>query len=87
MLILTRKEGEKITIGDDIVLTILEVKGRKVRVGIDAPPDTVILREELYQRIQEENRRAAASDVEDMERAIDLWSSIGPPQEKTEHAD
>jgi carbon storage regulator len=59
MLILTRKSGESITIGDDVKVTVIEVKGKQVRVGIDAPRNYVIHREEVYIRIQEENRLAA----------------------------
>lgn len=51
MLILTRKAGEKLVINDNIVITILEFKGNQVRVGIDAPDEVSILREEVYDRI------------------------------------
>lgn len=47
MLVLSRRVGEKIKIGDDVVVTILAIKGNQVRVGIDAPPATTILRDEL----------------------------------------
>ena len=59
MLILTRKSGESITIGDDVKITVIEVKGKQVRIGIDAPRNYIIHREEVYIRIQEENIRAA----------------------------
>ncbi len=59
MLILTRKSGESISIGDDVKITVIEVKGKQVRIGIDAPRSYVIHREEVYIRIQEENKRAA----------------------------
>ena len=59
MLILTRKSGESITIGDDVKVTVVEIKGKQVRVGIDAPRSYIIHREEVYISIQEENRRAA----------------------------
>ena len=59
MLILTRKSGESITIGDDVKITVVEVKGKQVRIGIDAPRSYTIHREEVYISIQEENRRAA----------------------------
>ena len=59
MLILTRKLGESITIGDDVKVTVIEVKGKQVRIGIDAPRSYTIHREEVYISIQEENRRAA----------------------------
>ncbi|MEC8188833.1 MAG: carbon storage regulator CsrA [SAR324 cluster bacterium] len=59
MLILTRKSGESITIGDDVKITVIEVKGKQVRIGIDAPRNYIIHREEVYIRIQEENKLAA----------------------------
>ena len=59
MLILTRKSGESITIGDDVKVMVVEVKGKQVRIGIDAPRSYTIHREEVYISIQEENRRAA----------------------------
>jgi len=58
MLLLTRKLGENIRIGDDVKITIVEVKGNHVKLGIDAPPSVKVHREEVYERIQEENRRA-----------------------------
>lgn len=64
MLILTRKLGESITIGADIKLTILDVKGRQVRIGVQAPKQTKVYREELYQLIMEQNRQAASYSTE-----------------------
>ncbi len=52
MLVLTRRIGESIVIGDNIKMTILNVKGNQVRIGIEAPKDISIHREEIYQRIQ-----------------------------------
>lgn len=60
MLLLTRKLGENIRIGDDVKITIVEVKGNHVKLGIDAPPSVKVHREEIYERIQQENRRAEA---------------------------
>ncbi len=60
MLILTRKLGESITIGEEIKIRVLEIKGRQVRLGIDAPAKFSVYREEIYKRIQEENRIAAS---------------------------
>lgn len=54
MLILTRRTGEVIMIGDEIVITVLGVKDKNVKIGIDAPKDTPVHREEVYQRIQAE---------------------------------
>ena len=61
MLILTRKLGESITIGDDIKVSVLGVRGRQVRLGIDAPSHVVVHREEIYVKVQAENRRASKS--------------------------
>ena len=65
MLVLTRKRGEQILIGDDIVITILEAKGDSVRVGIDAPQGVVIHRLEVMQAVTEANLEAARADAAD----------------------
>ncbi len=62
MLILTRKIGETIRIGEDVVVAVLGVKGNQVRVGVDAPRDVEVHREEIYERIARERR--AAQDAE-----------------------
>ncbi|MDP5070036.1 MAG: carbon storage regulator CsrA [Congregibacter sp.] len=53
MLILTRKEGESLRLGDDITVTVVSVKGGNVRIGIDAPRDLAVHREEIYDKISE----------------------------------
>ena len=67
MLVLSRKIGEKIRINDNIVLTIVDVRGDKVRLGIDAPRDIPIHREEIVEAIAAEERRAAAEAKEEEE--------------------
>lgn len=62
MLVLTRKIGESITIDDKIVITIVQIKGKQVRLGIKAPKETKIYREEVYEAIHDQNAKAAASN-------------------------
>ena len=59
MLVLTRRIGECIRIGDDISIRVLEIQRGQVRMAIDAPRDIPVHREEIYRQVQEENRRAA----------------------------
>ncbi|MBW2599414.1 MAG: carbon storage regulator CsrA [Deltaproteobacteria bacterium] len=66
MLILTRKLGETIRIGNKIKVTILEAKGRQIRVGIDAPSDIAVHREEVYQMIKQQNILAAEAGRGDL---------------------
>ncbi len=65
MLVLTRKAGEGIVIGDEIRVTILENKEGRIRLGIEAPEDRKIYREEVYRRICEENKEASQWNVSD----------------------
>lgn len=61
MLILTRRIGETLMVGDDVSITILGVKGNQVRVGINAPKDIAVHREEIYQRIKKEQEANQAN--------------------------
>ncbi len=67
MLVLTRKPGEGIVIGDDIRITIVELKGGGIRIGIDAPPDKKIYRQEVYDRICLENQEATQWNLVDLQ--------------------
>ena len=58
MLILTRRIGESLTIGENIKITLLGIKGNQVRIGIDAPKDVEVHREEIYDKIKRETRKA-----------------------------
>lgn len=57
MLILTRRVGEKLIIGDDVIVTILSLKGNQIRIGIDAPREIKVHRQEVYERIQKEREK------------------------------
>jgi carbon storage regulator len=61
MLVLTRRQGESIVIGGDIVITVIEVRSGQVRIGIDAPRHVQVHREEVYEQVKQENRAAVAS--------------------------
>ena len=63
MLILTRRVGEKLIIGDDVIVTILSLKGNQIRVGIDAPREVKVHRQEVFDRIQKEKEREKLSVV------------------------
>ncbi|MCH2128481.1 MAG: carbon storage regulator CsrA [Pirellulaceae bacterium] len=65
MLVLSRHRDESIMIGDDVVVTIVDIRGDKVRLGIDAPQHIPVHRQEVYEAIQRENRKAAQLDPED----------------------
>ncbi|OGG00848.1 MAG: carbon storage regulator [Candidatus Glassbacteria bacterium RIFCSPLOWO2_12_FULL_58_11] len=65
MLILTRKQGESVAIGDDIQVTVVEIQGKQVKLGVKAPREVAVHRQEIYEKIQQENIRA--SQVQDLD--------------------
>lgn len=68
MLVLTRKLGESIAIDDNIKITVVQIKGKQVRLGIQAPSDTKIHREEVYVAIQDQNKEAIAAPSDSARR-------------------
>ena len=65
MLILTRRVGETLVIGDDVTVTVLGVRGNQVRLGVNAPKDIAVHREEIYQRIQNEKSGKISSESDE----------------------
>jgi carbon storage regulator len=84
MLVLTRKVDESITIGDSIVVTVLAIEGEKVKLGISAPRELVILRQEVFQAIQEQSKiqelLATNTDPETFEQLRKLLASENEPE-------
>jgi len=74
MLILTRKAGESLYLGDTIKVTVLKVQGNQVKLGFDIPEDLTVYREEVYLRIKEENLMAVQATEQDFIMATELWS-------------
>lgn len=68
MLILTRRVGETLIIGDDVIVTVLGIKGNQVRIGINAPKDVSVHREEIYQRIQQEKNATPSAGKEEKDK-------------------
>lgn len=73
MLVLTRKLGESIIIGDEIKITLLEIKGGQARLGIEAPQDTTVHREEVFERIKAENILAASLTPNNLNILSRIW--------------
>lgn len=73
MLYLTRKVGESVIINDSIVVEVVEIRGKSIKLGFEFPADVTVLRRELHDRIQEENRAAAEGDNSDA-----LTELLGP---------
>ena len=73
MLILTRRPGESLYIGDTIKITVFGVSGKQVKLGIMVPETTAVYREEVYERVKEENTQALAAEEHDLFAAAALW--------------
>ena len=75
MLVLTRKLGEVIRVGETVTVRVLEVKGNQVRLGVDAPADVRIYREEIYRAVRKENQEAAVVDKDGLDEANRAWQN------------
>jgi carbon storage regulator len=81
MLILSRRPGESLTIGDNIVVTVVSINGNQIRLGIEAPREVRVLRDEIYKAIREENQ-AAANAEEQKRRMEDAFKRLRQGGEK-----
>jgi carbon storage regulator len=70
MLIITRRPGEKLMIGDDVVIEVIEVSGSSVRIGIAAPKSVPVYREEIYSAVKAENTAAATADPDQLPQEL-----------------
>jgi carbon storage regulator len=78
VLVLTRRASQSIMIGHDVVVTVLEVRGDQIRLGIRAPRDIDVHREEVFRQLQQANRLAASPNLE----ALEKLGSMVPPDEQ-----
>ena len=79
MLVLARKIGESIQINDDVKITVIDIQGKSIRLGITAPQDTKIYREEVFLKIKEENRSAASATAFDPAKLSQLVKDTPKP--------
>ncbi|MBZ4685895.1 MAG: carbon storage regulator [Desulfomicrobiaceae bacterium] len=75
MLILSRKVGESLILGEDIRITVLAVRGQQVRLGLEIPAEVPVFREEIYLKVREANTAALETDEHDLLAAASLWNS------------
>jgi carbon storage regulator len=75
MLILSRRPGESVHVGDDIKITVLSVKGQQIKIGLDVPENMPVYREEIYLKVRSQNASALDLDNHDLMKAAALWTS------------
>jgi carbon storage regulator len=80
VLVLTRKLGESIVIGNNVRVTVLEMQGKQIRLGIMAPPEVSVHRGEVYERIETENRLAVETANTDLKSLAQVWKLKGGPK-------
>jgi carbon storage regulator len=85
MLVLTRKVGDVIAIGDNIKIVVMAIKGKQVRLGVQADRNTVVHREEIYQKIQQETKAAMQSDMGVTRVAGELLKSAQTPEDGSQN--
>lgn len=73
MLILTRRPGESLYLGDTIKLKVLSIQGKQIKLGLELPEDMTVYREEVYLKIKEQNRLALQASEQDLLAAASLW--------------
>jgi carbon storage regulator len=82
MLVLSRRLGESVVIGDDVVVTVLEIRGDVVRLGIDAPRHVQVRRQELLAEVEKSNRAAASPDADAVARLSRLVAQPKPDDDR-----
>jgi carbon storage regulator len=75
MLVLTRRPGESIKLGETITITVLSIKGKQIKLGIEVPEDMPVYREEVLRKVQEQNRMAIKTLEQDVLTLARLWNT------------
>ena len=73
MLVLTRRPGESIKLGENITITVLSIKGKQIKLGIEVPEDVPVYREEVLRKVQEQNRMAIRTLEQDVFTLANIW--------------